>query len=61
MTQLIEEAGGRVTGSVTRATDFLVAGEDAGSKLTKARDLGIPELSEEQVLARLPPAHEEVS
>jgi DNA ligase (NAD+) len=41
-----------VTGSVTRSTDFLVVGEDAGSKLTKARELGIPELSEEQLIER---------
>jgi DNA ligase (NAD+) len=50
---LVEAAGGRVTGSVTRATSFLVVGEDAGSKLTKARELGIPELSEADLLARL--------
>src|SRR5690606_38778396 len=46
MTQLIENAGGRVAGSVTRATDYIVVGEDAGSKLAKARELGIPELTE---------------
>ena len=50
---LIERAGGRVTGSVTSKTDFLVVGEDAGSKLAKARALGIPELSEADLLARL--------
>lgn len=53
MTGAIEEAGGRVTGSVTRATSFLVAGEEAGSKLDKARELGIPELTEAEVLARI--------
>lgn len=53
MTAAIENAGGRVTGSVTKATSFLVAGEDAGSKLEKARELGIPELSEAEVLARI--------
>lgn len=53
MTAAIENAGGRVTGSVTKATSFLVAGEDAGSKLEKARELGIPELSEADVLARI--------
>lgn len=53
MTSLIEGAGGRVTGSVTGSTDYLVAGEDAGSKLTKARELGVPEWSEEEVLERL--------
>src|SRR5690606_24235111 len=53
MTAAIENAGGRVTGSVTKATNFLVAGEEAGSKLEKARELGIPELSEAEVLARI--------
>ena len=53
MTSLLESAGGRVTGSVTRATDFLVVGEDAGSKLTKARELGVAELGEADVLARI--------
>jgi DNA ligase (NAD+) len=53
-TQLIEEAGGRVTGTVTRSTDFLVVGEDAGSKLTKAEELGVPRMSEAELLARLP-------
>ncbi len=53
MTRIIEEAGGRVAGSVTRATDFLVVGEDAGSKLERARELGVAELSEEEVLARV--------
>ncbi|CAN5729040.1 NAD-dependent DNA ligase LigA [soil metagenome] len=48
----IERAGGRVTGSVTRKTDFLVVGEDAGSKLEKARELNIPQLSEADLLAR---------
>lgn len=52
-TQLIEKAGGRVTGSVTRSTDYLVVGEDAGSKLEKARELGIPQMDEAELLARL--------
>jgi DNA ligase (NAD+) len=50
---LIEAAGGRVTGSVTRKTDFLVVGENAGSKLVKARELGIPELTEAELQERL--------
>jgi DNA ligase (NAD+) len=52
-TELIEGAGGRVTGSVTRSTDFLVVGEDAGSKLDRARELGVAELTEEELLRRL--------
>src|SRR5256885_620721 len=40
-TTIIEGAGGRVTGSVSKATDFLVAGEEAGSKLDKAKSLGV--------------------
>lgn len=49
-TDLIEQAGGKVTGSVTKNTDFLVVGEDAGSKLDKAKKLGIPLWSEEDLL-----------
>jgi len=53
MSRIIEEAGGRIAGSVTRSTDYLVVGEDAGSKLDKAKELGIPLLSEPEVLARI--------
>ncbi|MEZ4634286.1 MAG: NAD-dependent DNA ligase LigA [Caldilineaceae bacterium] len=48
----IEARGGKVTGSVSKKTDFLVAGEKAGSKLTKAEELGVPVLSEEDLRAR---------
>jgi DNA ligase (NAD+) len=47
---LIEQAGGKVTGSVSKKTDYLVVGEEAGSKLEKGRALGIAELSEANLL-----------
>jgi DNA ligase (NAD+) len=50
----IEAAGGKVTGSVSKKTDYVVAGEDAGSKLDKARTLGVPVLDEQQLVEMLP-------
>ncbi len=47
---LIQKAGGKVTDSVSKKTSYLVAGEDAGSKLEKARSLGVPQLSESDLL-----------
>ncbi len=50
---LIQKAGGKVTDSVSKKTDYLVVGEDAGSKLEKAQELGISQLSEAQLLEML--------
>ncbi|MDQ1387490.1 MAG: ligase [Acidobacteriaceae bacterium] len=44
--QMIEDAGGKVTGSVSKKTDYVVAGADAGSKLDKAKELGVKVIDE---------------
>jgi DNA ligase (NAD+) len=52
-TEAVEQAGGRVTNSVSKATSFLVAGEDAGSKLEKARSLKVEIIDEAELLRRI--------
>jgi DNA ligase (NAD+) len=49
----IEALGGNVAGSVSKKTDLVIAGADAGSKLTKAEDLGIEVWDEERMLEEL--------
>jgi DNA ligase (NAD+) len=52
-TQRVEAAGGKVTGSVSKKTDYVVAGADPGTKLTKAQELGTEILDEDGLLALL--------
>src|ERR1700735_2767651 len=47
--KIIEDAGGKVTGSVSKKTDYVVAGSDAGSKLDKAKELGVAVIDEKEM------------
>jgi len=47
--KLIEDAGGRVSGSVSKKTDYVVAGSDAGSKLDKAKEFNVPVIEEDEM------------
>ncbi|HEY6770617.1 MAG TPA: NAD-dependent DNA ligase LigA [Candidatus Sulfotelmatobacter sp.] len=47
--KMIEDAGGKVTGSVSKKTDYVIAGADAGSKLDKAKDLGVAVVDEKEL------------
>ena len=47
--RMIEDAGGKVSGSVSKKTDYVLAGEDPGSKLDKAKELGVKVIGEKEM------------
>ena len=49
--EMIENAGGKIASSVSSKTDYLISGENAGSKLSKAKNLGVRILSEKEIIA----------
>jgi DNA ligase (NAD+) len=49
--KLIEQAGGKVSSAVSKKTSYVVVGADAGTKLTKAQELGVPVLTEDELRA----------
>ena len=57
--KIIEAQGGKTSSSVSKKTSYVLAGEDAGSKLTKANQLGIPVITEEQLLAMIKGGNQE--
>ena len=56
---LIEQLGGKTSSSVSKLTDYVLAGEEAGSKLTKAQSLNIPIIDEETFLEMIEKAKEQ--
>jgi len=55
--KMIEDAGGRVSGAVSKKTDYVVAGSDAGSKLDKARELGVTVIGEREMESLVGKSH----